>query len=301
MDFISIDFETANEQRVSACSLGITVVKSGIIVEKFYTLIKPRENKFNPMNIWIHGISEEDVEEEKSFKELWPTIKKYIDGNLVIAHNAYFDIDVLLNLLNSYNLKLNNCTYLCTVDISKKVYEGLPNNKLATLAEMLNIEFNHHNACDDSMVAAYVFLDVCKFLNINKFSDIEKKLKITPGYILFNNNIKPIIQDSKLEKVKKASLIDTNSNIVSKFFEGKTVVFTGPLTTMSRAKASAKVLYLGGFVSNSVNSKTNLLITNLSIENTFLTSKMRKAKSIITSGGNLEILSESEFLKLIQK
>lgn len=298
MDFISIDFETANDKRTSACSLGITVVKSGIIVEKFYTLIKPKENIFKPMNIWIHGISEEDVKSEKTFKELWPVLKKYIDGNLIVAHNAYFDIDVLLHTLESYNLKLKNCTYLCTVDVSKKFYQGLPNNKLSTLAEMLNIDFKHHNASDDSIVAASVFIDVCNYLDIKEFADIEKKLDIIPGYILFNNNIKPIVKNEKAISNKIVTLLDKKTNKISEFFKGKTVVFTGPLNTMSRAKASAKVLYLGGFTSSSVNSKTDILITNLSLENTFLTSKLQKAKSVINAGGDLIILSEHEFLKM---
>lgn len=34
MNFVAIDFETANEKRNSPCSIGIVVVKDGEIVEK---------------------------------------------------------------------------------------------------------------------------------------------------------------------------------------------------------------------------------------------------------------------------
>ena len=57
MNFIAIDFETANEKRASACSLGLVIVKEGQIVDKRYYLIKPKELRFNPMNTRIHGIS----------------------------------------------------------------------------------------------------------------------------------------------------------------------------------------------------------------------------------------------------
>ena len=50
MNFVAIDFETANEKRASACSLGLVVVKNSQIVDKRYYLIKPKELRFAPMN-----------------------------------------------------------------------------------------------------------------------------------------------------------------------------------------------------------------------------------------------------------
>ena len=105
MNFIAIDFETANEKRASACSLGITVVKNNKIIEEKYWLIKPKPFRFESRNIIIHGIREEDVINEKEFDELWPEIKPYLENNLVIAHNASFDFSVLRNTLDLYNLE----------------------------------------------------------------------------------------------------------------------------------------------------------------------------------------------------
>lgn len=34
MDFVAIDFETANEKRNSACSIGLTVVKNNKLLKK---------------------------------------------------------------------------------------------------------------------------------------------------------------------------------------------------------------------------------------------------------------------------
>ncbi|CAI2581589.1 hypothetical protein AKUH4B406M_04750 [Apilactobacillus kunkeei] len=39
MNFVAIDFETANNQRASACSLALTVVRDNKVVDEFYTLI----------------------------------------------------------------------------------------------------------------------------------------------------------------------------------------------------------------------------------------------------------------------
>lgn len=297
MNFVSIDFETANETRTSACSIGITVVENNKIIEKFERLIKPKENRFKPMNIWIHGITEEEVESEKEFDELWPYLKKYLENSLIIAHNAYFDIDVLVSTLELYGLNLKNCCYLCTVDISKRVYEGLPDNKLSTLGEMLKLDFKHHNAKDDSMIAAKIFIDVCEYFKIEKFSDIKKKLGITPGLVFNNNNCLPIKENIEINK-KQVSLIE-NDNLDTEYFKDKNVVFTGPLKSMSRAKASAKIKFLGGSTSNTVKSTTDIIITNLSLDQEFLTSKLRKVKSLIESGLDVIVMREEEFLNII--
>ena len=36
-DFAAIDFETANNERSSVCSVGVVIVRDGEIVDTFYT------------------------------------------------------------------------------------------------------------------------------------------------------------------------------------------------------------------------------------------------------------------------
>ena len=43
-DFAAIDFETANYDRSSVCSVGVVIVRNGEIVDKFYSLIQPEPN-----------------------------------------------------------------------------------------------------------------------------------------------------------------------------------------------------------------------------------------------------------------
>ena len=43
-DFAGIDFETANYNRSSVCSVGIVIVRDGEIVDSFYSLIQPEPN-----------------------------------------------------------------------------------------------------------------------------------------------------------------------------------------------------------------------------------------------------------------
>ena len=40
-NFAAIDFETANEQRTSVCSVGVVIVRNGEIADSYYSLIRP--------------------------------------------------------------------------------------------------------------------------------------------------------------------------------------------------------------------------------------------------------------------
>ena len=46
-DFAAIDFETANNDRSSVCSVGVVIVRDGEIVDSFYSLIQPEPNYYN--------------------------------------------------------------------------------------------------------------------------------------------------------------------------------------------------------------------------------------------------------------
>ena len=81
---------------------------------------------------------------------------------------------------------------------------------------------------------------------------------------------------------------DAQENIESEF-SGKSIVFTGTLSTLGRNEAKEIVERLGGKASSSVSSKTYLVVAG---ENTG--SKLEKARSL-----GIKIISESEFLEMV--
>ena len=74
LDFVALDFETANKFKNSACSLAVITVKDGQIIKKAYSLIKPPFMSFDDECIEIHGIQPKDVIHEKTFDQLWNAI-----------------------------------------------------------------------------------------------------------------------------------------------------------------------------------------------------------------------------------
>ena len=121
-DFIAIDFETANEQRDSACQIGITTVKNNQIHEVKSWLINPVQS-FNYFNTMIHGITEEMVQDQPTFKDIWPEIAPYFgndeEGSIIVAHNATFDINVLLCMLERYKINIPKGIFLCSLAIAR--------------------------------------------------------------------------------------------------------------------------------------------------------------------------------------
>lgn len=160
MNFIAYDFETANHQMHSACSIALVMVKDDKIVGSYYSLIKP-ETSFYAKNSAIHGIYPEDVENAPSFIEVWHEINHYFKENrLIVAHNASFDNRVLASCLAYYGLPEAHFLSLCTVRTSRKFYKELPNHKLNTVSEYLGIDLNrHHHALDDSLACANILLE----------------------------------------------------------------------------------------------------------------------------------------------
>ncbi len=87
MDFVAIDFETANEYRDSACAIGLTRVRSGAVEETTYHLIRPAELRFADMNTYIHGITADMVADCPTLRDLWPELQGFIEDSLLVAHN----------------------------------------------------------------------------------------------------------------------------------------------------------------------------------------------------------------------
>ncbi|SMC51439.1 3'-5' exonuclease [Sporomusa malonica] len=158
MNYVAIDFETANSSRASACSLAAITVENGKIVRSAYSLIQPPVLKFDYWNTKIHGITVDDVVDKPTFAELWDRIRPHLEEKIVIAHNASFDISVLRSMLNEYGLPHPAFRYACTVDIARRVWTDLDNYKLPTLAKRFSIDFEHHNALHDARTCAMIAL-----------------------------------------------------------------------------------------------------------------------------------------------
>lgn len=181
MDFTAIDFETANEQRDSACQLGAVVVRGGDIIRRHCWLIRPRPMRFSRGNIAIHGITPDLVRDEPDFGELWESISPVLTGQVLVAHNARFDIGVLQACLTRYGLGSPDLEFSCTRAVGHYAWPGQPGYGLKAIANRLGISFQHHDALEDAMACAKILLAAADDHAATSLEELEKQLRITRG------------------------------------------------------------------------------------------------------------------------
>ncbi|CQR47889.1 DNA polymerase III PolC-type [Paraliobacillus sp. PM-2] len=196
MDFVAIDFETANRYRNSACAIGIVVGNEYGVVDEYYSLINP-QSPFEMQNMRVHGITEEDVLEAPTFADIWPTVKRYINNQIVVAHNASFDMSVLRASLDQHNCPYPSLQYLCSVMLSRQVWPGLPNYKLNTLADVHGIMLDHHHALADSRAVVDLLVKAIRDSDVVDLNQLLKEQAMVYGQ-LFERNYRTPKRKKKL-------------------------------------------------------------------------------------------------------
>ncbi|MCR5712797.1 MAG: 3'-5' exonuclease, partial [Prevotella sp.] len=121
-DFAAIDFETANNERTSVCSVGVVIVRDGEIVDTFYSLIQPEPNYYNYWCSQVHGLTREDTEEAPVFPEVWKQIEPLIKGLPLVAHNKSFDEGCLKAVFRCYQMDYPDYQFYCTCVASRKAF-----------------------------------------------------------------------------------------------------------------------------------------------------------------------------------
>ena len=158
MTVLAIDFETANERRDSACGVGLAWIAGGAVVRRETRLIRPREMRFSPGNIRVHGILPADVRHRPEFPDAMAEFLPDLASGLVLAHNAGFDMGVLRASLSAYGMAVPAFSSLCTLQIARRVFPAPEGCGLGKVAARLGIRFAHHDAGEDAYACAEIAL-----------------------------------------------------------------------------------------------------------------------------------------------
>ena len=161
-DFAAIDFEAANGEVTSACSMGVVVVRDNVIVDRFYSLIKPVPNRYDVFTTKVHGIRKKDTEDAEFFPAVWSQVADKVRGMALVAHGKSFDERVLRALHELYHIKYPNYPFYCTHLGSQLLVPDVENHKLQTVALHFgyDIKKNHHNALADAEACAVIAMHI---------------------------------------------------------------------------------------------------------------------------------------------
>lgn len=313
MDFVAIDFETANAKRASLCSVGLVKVVSGEVVETLYSLVKPPSgfDVFEAINIGIHGITPKEVLSAPSFDELWPEIADFFGELPLVAHNAPFDMGVLRETLKVYGINPNPIQYFCTMVLSRHTL-NLLSYRLPFVAEELGLaDFNHHDALEDAMTAANIAIALATRAGVQNLFDLAESVRVRPG-ILDSSGTSgtSAMRRGKAVSYRKDEIaeIKANTDLSEVDPDGpcfeKEFIFTGALSLMTRQHAQDEVLARGGNTGSSVTKKTNYLVFG-SLDAVQLkpgaqfSSKYLKALAESEKRDDIEVIDEETFLGML--
>lgn len=314
MDFIAIDFEIANEQLNSACSIGLAYVENNVVVKEKYFLIKPPRLQFNSRFTRIHGITAADVENERSFEEIWDLIKEDFTNHLLVAHNAQFDMSVLYACLQTYHLDIPDISYVCSIAISTHSLQGTKvRQSLKERASYFGVSLEeHHHAGADARACAEIVIasinakqnsslvEFCETFTSNPIKSLQK-MKPQTSFWKKQQSSKPKFPKVSISEITASTDVFNENHA---FYE-KNVVFTGDLHSLDRKAAMQLVVNAGGIIKSSVSSKTNYLVVGIQdkqlVGSAGISSKEKKAFELKEKGKDIEILNEQTFLQLAKK
>lgn len=160
-DFAAIDFETANGERSSVCSVGVVVVRGGEVCDRFYSLIQPEPKYYTWFCQRVHGLGPGDTDSAEVFPKVWARVAPLIEGLPLVAHNSPFDEGCLRAVMRVYQMDWPDYRFYCTCRAARRKLKFLPNHQLHTVAEACGYNLkNHHHALADAEACAAIAIQL---------------------------------------------------------------------------------------------------------------------------------------------
>ena len=281
INFVAIDFETATAN--AACQIGIAVVRKGEIVEEVCRYIQPPENKYSRKNIAIHHITPDVTKDAPTFDKLWPEIRKYFHCQLIVCHNASFDMSILSKEIYRYDLEwYKPMATVCTYELTGA--------KLEVACSDYGIEVdNHHNALSDAIACAKLFISyLTSEPNISgTISDEERQneSQVIESEYTFHEPIRKDLLVPDLENADKDSP-----------FYNKKVVITG-VFSIERNELAEFLKKEGADINTCISKRTNIVF----VGDEPGPSKIDKLNDLLSEGYDIKIITREMLDKILLK
>jgi DNA polymerase III epsilon subunit len=165
--YTALDIETTGlypQRGHRIIEIGAVSIEGDLIAEEFWSLVNI-DRDIPDAAKKVHGITDEMLKDQPGYEEVIPRLIRFLRDSTIIAHNAKFDVSFLRYEAGRLSLALNN-RYICTMEMSRKHFPGLPNYKLDTVYRYLFGEIpediRRHRALDDARMAARIWMEMVK-------------------------------------------------------------------------------------------------------------------------------------------
>jgi len=285
MSFVALDVETANADLSSICQIGLARYEDRRLESSWRSLINP-EDEFDPINIAIHGITEEAVKNAPTIPEVANELQRQIASEVVVCH-THFDRVAVSQAFLRYRLDTPDWRWLDTAKVARRTWEQFAERGygLGSICEYLGHDFRHHDALEDAKACACIMIAAMEKTGLG----IPEWLKRVEQPIGMSSQGVP----GSVARVGRPDGV----------LHGEVMVFTGSLG-LPRRQAADLAAGVGCDVADSVTKNTTILVVGdqdvRKLAGREKSSKHRKAESLIMAGQGIRILRETDFLALIK-
>lgn len=184
LEFASLDFETTglDRERDAVVSFGVVPVRGGRVMvgEAVHQLVVP-DVPSSPESMRIHGILPRDLADAQPFAVAGETLRRALDRRFLLAWFANVEIGFLGRLFGGRR----RSWVRRTIDVRQMAIElehldQDVRQSLSSAAERYGVPVaNPHEALDDAMVTAQVFLVLAARLEDRGFGSARSFLRLT--------------------------------------------------------------------------------------------------------------------------
>lgn len=284
--FVVIDVETANPDMSSICQVGLAVYENGERVATHSILIDP-EDEFDEFNIAIHGITAEQVKGCPNFADALPEVAGVVRDS-VVASYGHFDKAAISQACAAHKVDLPISAWLNLHPVVRRAWPDEATAHGVALAKTSKrlgvILINHHDAEADAIAAGEIFIKAMQVSGLG----VQEWLKRVAA---------PIHPGQGHDRHVSTYEVNTEGALL-----GEGIVFTGALG-MTREQAREAAAKLGCVPLPGVSKKTTMLVVGdqdiRRLSGSDKSSKHRKAEELIQKGHAIRILSESDFISML--
>ena len=179
-EIVVFDIETTGLSVLNCkiTEIGAVKIKGGKVLERFNTFVNP-EVPIPEEIVGLTGITDEMVADAPLFPEAIASFLSFVGEDMLVAHNANFDIGFIRHFAEQAGLPFTN-TYMDTLALSRFLNSDLKSHKLDVLAKYYELgEFNHHRACDDAEMLAHILFAMIKKMSesdMRGFEDLHNEM-----------------------------------------------------------------------------------------------------------------------------
>lgn len=176
-EYCVLDIETTGVsfRTEKITEIAVAKIRNGEKVAEFSTFVNP-EIPIPEHIVKITNITDDMVKDAETIDKVMPKFLEFVGSDVLVAHNAGFDIGFLRYNAENLGLKLENI-YIDTLSLSRALFTDFKKHKLGIIAEKLGIQVDvAHRALDDVITLIKVFnimIEKLKEMDVKTINEIE--------------------------------------------------------------------------------------------------------------------------------